>query len=101
MKIYRAERMTASDLTAFTGASSFTPGAAASDWSLLTPGTVISDGKSLLAVATADGAIRICELQLAGKKRMDVEAFLLGFRNPQSYVCTPGTSKAVLDSVRS
>ena len=64
------------------------------------PGTVLSDGKSLLAVATADGAIRICELQLAGKKRMDVEAFLLGFRNPQSYVCTPGTSKAVLEATR-
>jgi hypothetical protein len=31
---------------------------------------------------------------------MDVEAFLLGFRNPQSYVCTPGTSKAVLDATR-
>jgi len=100
MKIYRAERMTASDLAALTGANSFAPGTAASDWSLLTPGTVISDGKSLLAVATADGAIRICELQLAGKKRMDVEAFLLGFRNPQSYVCTPGTSKAVLDATR-
>ncbi len=110
IKIYRAERMTASDLAAFTGASSFAPGTAGpfpakdavtSKVSLPTPGTVISDGKSLLAVATADGAIRICELQLAGKKRMDVEAFLLGFRNPQSYVCTPGTSKAVLDSVRS
>ena len=100
MKIYRAERMTASDLAAFAGTDSSTPGAAASDWSLLTPGTVISDGKSLLAVATVDGAIRICELQLAGKKRMDVEAFLLGFRNPQSYVCTPGTSKAVLDATR-
>ena len=100
MKIYRAERMTASDLAALAGTDSSTPGAAASDWSLLTPGTVISDGKSLLAVATADGAIRICELQLAGKKRMDVEAFLLGFRNPQSYVCTPGTSKAVLEATR-
>ena len=64
------------------------------------PGTILSDGKALLAVATADGALRIKELQLAGKKRMDVEAFLLGFRNPQSYTCTPGTSKAVLDSVR-
>ena len=64
------------------------------------PGTVLSDGKSLLAVATADGALRITELQLAGKKRMDVGSFLLGFREPQSYVCTPGTSKAVITSVR-
>ncbi len=109
MKIYRAERMTASDLAAFAGASSFTPGtvspipatdAVVSEVSLPTPGTIISDGKAMLAIATADGAIRICELQLAGKKRMDVEAFLLGFRNPQSYVCTPGTSKAVLEATR-
>ena len=109
MKIYRAERMTASDLAAFAGTDSSTPGTAGpvpakdavtSKVSFPTPGTVISDGKSLLAVATIDGAIRICELQLAGTKRMDVEAFLLGFRNPQSYVCTPGTSKAVLEATR-
>ena len=86
MKIYKAERMSAAEVAA-------TGGAAA-------PGSILSDGKSLLAVATADGALRIKELQLAGKKRMDVEAFLLGFRNPQSYTCTRGTSKSVLDSVR-
>ena len=86
MKIYKAERMSAEEVAGLGGPAA--------------PGTVLSDGKALLAVATADGALRIRELQLAGKKRMDVEAFLLGFRNPQSYTCTPGTSKAVLDSVR-
>ena len=58
------------------------------------PGTVLSDGKTYFAVATQDGAIAITDLQLAGKKRMDVRSFLLGFRNPTSYRTTPGTSKA-------
>jgi len=58
------------------------------------PGTVLSDGKTYFAVATQDGAIAITDLQLAGKKRMDVKSFLLGFRNPTAYTTTPGTSKA-------
>ena len=58
------------------------------------PGTVLSDGKTYFAIATADGAIAITDLQLAGKKRMDVKSFLLGFRNPASYKATQGTSKA-------
>jgi methionyl-tRNA formyltransferase len=97
MKIYRAERMSAADVAALGGTISASGSTADA---LPTPGTVLSDGKSLLAVATADGALRITELQLAGKKRMNVGSFLLGFREPQSYVCTPGTSKAVLTSVR-
>ncbi|MBR5054447.1 MAG: methionyl-tRNA formyltransferase [Bacteroidales bacterium] len=93
MKIFAAERMTVADLADFSAgsANAFSPVG-----NVPAPGTVISDGKALLAVATADGAIRIRELQFAGKKRMDVESFLLGFRNPQSYTCTPGTSKAVI-----
>ena len=51
------------------------------------PGTILSDGKSYLAVAAADGALSIRDLQLGGKKRMDVKAFLLGFREPQSWRC--------------
>ena len=58
------------------------------------PGTVLSDGKTYFAVATQDGAIAITDLQLAGKKRMDVKSFLLGFRNPTAYKTTQGTSKA-------
>ena len=58
------------------------------------PGTVLSDGKTYFAIATQDGAIAITDLQLAGKKRMDVKSFLLGFRNPTSYVASQGTSKA-------
>ncbi len=51
------------------------------------PGQIISDGKSYLAVGTADGALNILDLQLSGKKRMEVGAFLLGFRNPASWRC--------------
>ena len=58
------------------------------------PGTVLSDGKTYLAVATQDGALALTYIQLAGKKRMDVKSFLLGFRNPTAYTTTPGTSKA-------
>ncbi|MBO4671095.1 MAG: methionyl-tRNA formyltransferase [Bacteroidales bacterium] len=51
------------------------------------PGTILTDGKSYLAVAASDGALSIRDLQLGGKKRMDVKAFLLGFRDPQSWHC--------------
>lgn len=49
------------------------------------PGTVLSDGKSYLAVATGDGALALTDLQLSGKKRMQVAAFLKGFRDPQEW----------------
>ena len=58
------------------------------------PGTVLSDGKTYLAVATQDGALALTDIQLAGKKRMDVKAFLLGFREPETYATSKGTSKA-------
>lgn len=65
-----------------------------------TPGQILSDGKSYLAIATKDGAISIKELQLSGKKRMDVKAFLLGFREPGSYKTTAGSSLAELAKSR-
>ena len=49
------------------------------------PGTVLSDGKSYFAVATADGALEITDLQLSGKKRMAAADFLKGFRDPESW----------------
>lgn len=88
LKIYEAARMTADDVLQLNG------GAPA------VPGTVLSDGKNILAVATADGAIEIRDLQLSGKKRMATADFLRGFREPQSYVCTPGTSKAEIAKTR-
>lgn len=55
-------------------------------------GTVLSDGRNYLAIATNDGAISVTELQLAGKKRMNVKDFLIGFREPTTYTTTIGTS---------
>ena len=48
-------------------------------------GTIASDGKTYLAVATGDGWYSVTELQLSGKKRLAVADFLRGFRNPESY----------------
>ena len=41
-------------------------------------GTLICDGKKVLKIATADGFVKILELQMAGKKRNLVEDFLRG-----------------------
>ena len=64
------------------------------------PGTVLSDGKTYLAVATRDGALALTDVQLAGKKRMDVKAFLLGFREPETYTTSKGTSKAEIQKTK-
>lgn len=55
------------------------------DVNLLAPGTILTDGKTYFAIATADGAIAIDDMQVAGKKRMEVKSFLAGFRN--NYIC--------------
>jgi len=49
------------------------------------PGTISSDGKTFLKISCADGWLKITDLQLAGKKRMKTEDFLLGFKNPEAY----------------
>ena len=64
------------------------------------PGQLLTDGKTFLAVRTTDGALSLKSLQLAGKKRMVVEAFLLGFRDAAKYHCTEGTSKAEIAKTR-
>ena len=51
------------------------------------PGQVLTDGKSYFAVATSDGAVSLKEVQLAGKKKMDIKAFLAGFREADKYTC--------------
>lgn len=43
------------------------------------PGTIVKADKQGLVVATGDGQLSIKELQLEGKKRMDVHAFLAGY----------------------
>lgn len=65
------------------------------------PGTVMTDGRSHLHITTGDGgAISLKEVQIAGKKRMDIKAFLAGFRDPETYSVTAGTSKAEIDKTR-
>ena len=54
----------------------------------LAPGKIGSDGKTYLAIGTADGAISVTDLQIAGKKRMSVHEFLLGYRDiDQAEIC--------------
>ncbi len=65
------------------------------------PGTIFSDGKTYLAIKTADGALSLKDVQMAGKKRMEIKAFLAGFREPESYSVTQGTSKAEIKKARS
>lgn len=58
-------------------------------------GVLVSDGKSYLAITTSDGALLLDEIQLAGKKRMGVKEFLLGFRDAGLYATSKGTSVQV------
>jgi methionyl-tRNA formyltransferase len=44
------------------------------------PGEVLTDGKSYVKFACTDGFIYVLDLQLEGKKRMNVEDFLRGYR---------------------
>lgn len=48
------------------------------DASVQKPGTITCDGRKNLIVSTADGALRLLDVQLAGKKRMPISAFLCG-----------------------
>lgn len=45
-----------------------------------TLGSIKTDGKTYMHVYTSNGALSIQTLQLAGKKRMNIEDFLRGFR---------------------
>lgn len=99
MKIFRAEALDATALEALVcgtvtaeGADT-REGAATGEYAAVAPGTVLTDGHNVLAIRTADGAVAIKELQIGGKKRMDVKSFLLGFRDPQTWTTTQGTSR--------
>ena len=89
MKIFKTEKITG---------DAFTEMLTACGLSSAPAGTVLSDGRNYLAITTADGAISVKELQLAGKKRMAVKDFLIGFREPMSYGTTKGTSSQVTDN---
>ena len=87
LKIFAARRLEGEDFRALH--DRVLPGTVS-----VAPGTVLSDGKSVFAIATANGAVSLLEVQLAGKKRMEIKAFLAGFRTPMSWRALPGTSKA-------
>ena len=86
MKIYKTLKVEGEEYAAMLAQSSMESAA---------PGTILSDGKTYLAFATADGAISVTELQISGKKRMSVKDFLIGFREPCSYTTTEGTSSNI------
>ena len=44
------------------------------------PGTIVKVEKEAFYVQTGDGLLKVCELQIPGKKRMDAAAFLRGYQ---------------------
>ena len=48
-------------------------------------GTLSTDGKSYLHVACGEGSVSITEIQLAGKRRLSISEFLLGFRDIKNF----------------
>jgi methionyl-tRNA formyltransferase len=46
----------------------------------VTEGEYETDGKSFLKIACADGYLQLLEVQMEGKKRMNIEEFLNGYR---------------------
>ena len=52
------------------------------------PGTVRSVAKDHFAVQTGDGILKVCELQIPGKKRMETGAFLRGYALEEGTVLT-------------
>lgn len=50
-----------------------------------TPGTLVTDGKNFLKVATKDGYLHLLQIQVPGKKRLSIEDFLRGFRFDAEY----------------
>ena len=42
-------------------------------------GTISNVGKDVLEVQTAEGVLSLLEVQLEGKKRMEIDAFLRGY----------------------
>ncbi|MBQ7221859.1 MAG: methionyl-tRNA formyltransferase [Bacteroidales bacterium] len=48
-------------------------------------GTILTDGKTYLSVACGELSLRILDIQLAGKKRLEITEFLKGFRDADKY----------------
>lgn len=51
-------------------------------------GTIISDNKRYIKVATSDGFIVLKDIKLQGKKRMDIKSFLNGYQVNEKYIAS-------------
>lgn len=49
----------------------------------LAPGTIVTDCKTYFKIASSDGYVNVLLLQLAGKKRMEINDFLRGYRHTE------------------
>ena len=52
---------------------------------LFSPGQIVTDNKKYLKIACADGYLHLIDLQIAGKKRMEIAELLRGFPNAVAY----------------
>ena len=50
-------------------------------------GAIKTDSKGLLEIGCSSGSLQVLELQLAGKKRMDIKSFLNGVKLNDTYKC--------------
>ena len=50
-------------------------------------GAIQTDGKGILEIGCSSGSLQVLELQLAGKKRMDIKSFLNGVKLNDTYKC--------------
>ena len=49
----------------------------------LAPGTIVTDCKTYFKIASSKGYVNVLSLQLAGKKRMEINDFLRGYRHTE------------------
>ena len=49
----------------------------------LAPGTIVTDCKTYFKIASSDGYVNVLSLQLAAKKRMEINDFLRGYRHTE------------------
>lgn len=49
----------------------------------LAPGTIVTDCKTYFKIASSDGYVNVLSLQLAGKKRMEINDFLRGYHHTE------------------
>ena len=51
----------------------------------LSPGTLLTDGKTYIRIAATDGFVGVHALQLPGKKRLKTDELLRGFRLTEGF----------------